>query len=62
MILLCTIDKFYIFKLQLLSGYSELTADVQIVPREWQTIAMKEAYLRRLTEVHSDEEQEKVRI
>ncbi|KAK3768351.1 hypothetical protein RRG08_031140 [Elysia crispata] len=45
---------------QMMSGFSELTSDVQIVSREWQTQAAKEAFLRRLNEVHSDDDQEKV--
>ncbi|XP_005107667.1 uncharacterized protein LOC101861687 isoform X2 [Aplysia californica] len=45
---------------QMMSSFTELTADVQLVPREWQTTAMKEAYLRRLTEAQSDDDQEKV--
>ncbi|GFO23230.1 glutamate-rich protein 6, partial [Plakobranchus ocellatus] len=45
---------------QMMSGFSELTSDVQVVTREWQTQAAKEAFLRRLNEAHSDDEQEKI--
>ncbi|RUS74576.1 hypothetical protein EGW08_017657, partial [Elysia chlorotica] len=44
---------------QMMAGFAELASDVQVVAREWQTQAAKEAFLRRLNEVHSDDDQDK---
>ncbi|XP_041349988.1 uncharacterized protein LOC121369160 isoform X2 [Gigantopelta aegis] len=41
---------------QLMTGYRELTADVIFVPREWQTLASREQFLRSLAEQGSDED------
>ncbi|XP_055882400.1 uncharacterized protein LOC106072114 isoform X4 [Biomphalaria glabrata] len=42
---------------QMMVGYSELTADVQVIPREWQTQASKEAYLKKLSEISNGEDE-----
>ncbi|XP_059152679.1 uncharacterized protein LOC131938590 isoform X2 [Physella acuta] len=43
----------------LMSGYSELTTDVHVIHREWQTHASREAYLKRLSETPSTEDFDK---
>lgn len=43
---------------QLMSTWKELTNDVVYVPREWQTVEIKEQYYNSLRETHSDEEEE----
>ena len=42
---------------QLLTGYKELTADVIFVPREWQTLASREQFLRNLAEQQGSDEE-----
>jgi hypothetical protein len=41
-----------------MSTWKELTNDVVYVPREWQTVEIKEQYYNSLRETHSDEEEE----
>lgn len=45
----------------MMSSYSELTSDVQVVFREWQSQASREAHHKRINETHDDGGQEKVR-
>ncbi|CAL1534535.1 unnamed protein product [Lymnaea stagnalis] len=41
---------------QMMSGYTDLTADVHVIYREWQTQASKEAFLKKLSETPNGEE------
>ncbi|KAH9503808.1 hypothetical protein Btru_066692 [Bulinus truncatus] len=44
---------------QMMVGYCELTADIQIIPREWQTQASKEAYFKKISDTLNGEDPDK---
>ncbi|KAH9503811.1 hypothetical protein Btru_066700 [Bulinus truncatus] len=44
---------------QMMVGYCELTADIQIIPRDWQTQASKEAYFKKISDTLNGEDPDK---